>query len=519
MRSVFTAMALWIALMFPPSSAVAKTLSDAQVAQLEFEKLRFVCPLGGEKFRQAVTHPHLALESFPDGSHLGDEWIDQVIPECPANGLLILPDYAATPEGQVPLEYYTYSAADLERLSNLLASADWQALQGQTRTLRGYWLAAQLSLRAKTRWELLLHASWGAENGTQRRTALEWLVRDGPGLIEEVFARDPEQDIWARERIANAYRELGRFDVAAAMSGRDAALVPVSDEGVSPELADDPIRLALGARDDDRFAIDLLSDDMAGRVCNLPAFAEYRGPHAAERCAARERRAQVRQAISDEAFELHQNTAALDTECAGVAEGDRRPALALACDYRQSDRDRAEGGRLLAQDTGMVAEACWAGPAKVPTITAMDMACAGYRRAIGGAVIHLLVRDARAYDILCEQKPVTYEEYDEVNLACTRAADSLADIGALELWKDLPALRRYCAKTDLEQRSRAGITACVWTEFYNEKNPPGTYALEYLDGPMFYDALTEHAVPYAQKLVEKLIAERGGRRLPGPGPP
>lgn len=190
----------------------------------------------------------------------------------------------------------------------------------------------------------------------------------------------------------------------------------------------------------------------------------------------------------------------------------RRPALAQACGFRQSDLNQAEADRMLKQETDMVAEACWVGPTKVPTMTAMDMARAGYRRVMGGAVQHLLVRDARAYEVLCEQKPVSYEEDDEVNLACTQAADSLAEIGALEMWKDLPASRKYCAKTGLEQRSHAGITACVWTEFHDAKNPPEEYALRYLNGPLFYDTLSQHAVPYARKLVEKLIAERGGRR-------
>lgn len=511
MRSVITAMALGLALIFPPSHAIAKTLSDQQVAQWEFEKLRFICPLGGETFKQAVTHPHFPLESFPDGGHPGDEWIDQVIPECPGNGLPILPDYAATPEGQVQPQYYAYSAADLERLLGLLASADWQALQGQTRTLRGYWLATQLGLPVKARWELLLHASWGAENREQRRTALEWLVRDGAGLIDAVFAGKAGEEIWADERIANAYRELGRFEEAAAALGApQSEFLRADGDGALPE-AGDPMRLALVARDDDRFAIDLLSDGMAGRVCNLAEFAEYRGPHAAERCAAREERARIRQAVSEEAFELSQNAVALDAECARVAAGDRRPALAQACRYRESDLRQAEADRMLELQTGKVAETCWVGPTKVPTMTAMEMACAGYRRAMGAVVQHLLVRDARAYELLCQQKPVTYEEDDEVNLACTQAADRLADIGALAMWKDLPALHRYCAKTGLEQRSRAGITACVWTQFHDAKNPPEAYALEYLNGPMFFDALSEHAVPYARKVVEKLIVERGGR--------
>lgn len=508
MRSVLIAAGLCIGLILAPPHAGARTLSDRQIAQWELEKVRFTCPLGGETFRQAVTHPHFPLDGFPDGSHIGDEWIDQVIPECPGNGLLILPDYAATPEGQIPPAYYSYSPADLERLPGLLASAEWQALKGQTRNLRAYWLATQVNLPAKSRWELLLQASWGAETVEQRRTALEWLLRDGPSLIEPTFPDETEAS-WARDRIFNAARELGRFELAAALSGRKDALEDATD-AASQAFGDDPISLALSARDDDRYAIDLLSDGMASRVCNLADFAAYRGPHAAERCAAHDRRAQIREAMSAEAFELTQDTAALDASCAETPQSSRRPALALACGYRESDLAQAEAERMLELQTEMVAEACWAGPAKVPTATAMDMACSRYRNAMGGVMEHLLVRDPRAFAILCEQKPVSYEEDDAVNLACTQAADSLADIGALEMWKDLPALRRYCAKTGLEQRSRAGIVACVWTEFHNAKNPPDEYALEYLNGPLFFDALSEHAVPYARKLVDKLVAERSG---------
>lgn len=469
MRFAPTVMAFGIALSLVPAPTTAKTLSAAQVAQWEFEERLFTCPLGGETFKQAVSHPHLVLESFPDGSHPGDEWIDQLIPECPENGLLILPDYTATPEGQSPPEYLAYSATDLSRLPGLLTSADWLALEGQTRTLRGYWLATQLRRPVKDRWELLLYAGWGAENADQRRTALEWLVRDGPGLIEAVFAGEEDERFWASERIVNALRELGRFDEAMAMLGGE--FLPAGDDAAGAE-ADVPMLLALAARDDDRFAIDLLSDNMAGRVCNLPDYAPYRGPHAAERCAARDERARIREAVFEESFALGQDAAKLDVQCAAVAEADRRPALKQACSFRQSDLTQAEGERLLAQDTDTVAEACWANPGKDFTMTAMAVACNRYRSAMGGVVHHIVVRDARAYAILCAQQPVNYEEDDEVNLACTRAGETLAEIGALELWKDLPALRRFCANTDLEQRGRAGITACVWTEFTTGRRRP-----------------------------------------------
>lgn len=508
MRFLAATAALGLAVSGWSSALAAKTLSEAQVAQWDFERRAFTCPLGGEPFRQAVSHPHLPLESFPDGSHPGDEWIDQIIPECPGNGLLILPDYTATPEGQSEPAYYTYSAADLERLPGLVASADWLALERQTRTLRAYWLATRLGRPAADRWRLLLHASWGAENADQRSTALEWLVRDGPGLIAEAFADRDADGMWAGERIINATRELGRFDEAMAMLGGE---LPQAHDADVWEEADDPMRLAVTARDDDRFAIDLLSDDMAGRVCNLADYARYRGPNAAERCAARDERDRVREAVFQEALVLGRDTATLDAQCAAVSAPDRRPALRQACSFRQSGLTQAEGERLLVEETDRVAEACWAGSGLDDSMTAMATACNRYRNAIGAVMLHVLVRDSRAYEVLCQQQPVSYEENDQVSLACTRAQDTLAEIGAQELWKDLPALRRFCKRTELEQRDRAGIVACVWTEFHDAENPPEAYAREYRDGPMFYDSLTEHAVPYARKLAEKLIADRGGR--------
>ena len=125
--------------------AKARVLTVQQARQWDFPVLRFTCPLGGDSFRQPVAFPHFPLETFPDGSHMGDEWVDTQIPECPENGLLLLPDIAASEaqegnreEGAPLLVYHTYTADELARLPALLASPEWQALAGQTRSLRAF---------------------------------------------------------------------------------------------------------------------------------------------------------------------------------------------------------------------------------------------------------------------------------------------------------------------------------------------------------------------------------------------
>src|SRR3569623_2500113 len=61
-----------------------------------FDVRHFTCPLGGKTFDQDVGYNAFPLITLPDGSWLGDNLIDAQIPICPDNGLVLLPDYAAT---------------------------------------------------------------------------------------------------------------------------------------------------------------------------------------------------------------------------------------------------------------------------------------------------------------------------------------------------------------------------------------------------------------------------------------
>lgn len=497
-----------------PGPAMADVLTEEQARRAELELRTFTCPLDGKAFRQTVQFPHFPLVTLPDGSHLGDQWVEMELPECPGNGLLILPDYGAGEAEDGGLTYYTYTEQDLARLPALLASPQWQALAGQTRQLRAYWLATELGRPALDRFSLLLAAPWGAgASAERRRTAQEWLVRDMPGLIDEL-ASDPERGGSARLYVINALRELGRFDEALAML--DAAPPGVAmpedpDAMFGPGEYDGPMRAVIEARDDDRYPIGLLTNNFAGRLCNGgPEYEDMRGPNAGRACAARQARMDADEEVFQQSLKLSEDDAKLDGACAATPAGSREAALERACDHRRFELATAEADRLVEQEPAAVVAACSARTPGRP-ITGMDFACIHYRTSLGGVVERILIRDDAAYAALCEPQPWPYEDDEEAYLACSGADKKRAELGALQLWKDLPALRHYCDSTELEGRTHAQITACVWLEFHDEDDPPTDYVTEEATGPLFYDELSRLAVPHAQELVAALMRKGGVR--------
>jgi hypothetical protein len=273
------------------ASASARTLDNAQVKQLDLKLESFACPIGGKTFRQAVTYPSFPLITWPDGSQMGDEWIEMQLPECPDNHLLILPDYAKTSETE-RMTYRAYTRDELARLPALMADPEFAALSAATRQLRGYWLATRLGRPVLDRMALLTEAAWGASDEAQRRQALEMFVRDMPALIDAHFA-EPEARAGARIRLANALRELGRFDEALALLGEIekqgfAFETPVGPDAMFSEGPYLPkLRAVIEAGNSDRNPIALLESNVANRICSNPAgWPGVTGPHTATDCAA-----------------------------------------------------------------------------------------------------------------------------------------------------------------------------------------------------------------------------------------
>lgn len=263
----------------------------------KFDVREFVCPLGGAKFTQDVGYLSMPLVQFPDGSWLGDIHIDAQIPECPENGLLLIPDHGKS-SADTRISYRAFSPEQLERLPAMLRSPAFEALRPRSRHERAEWLAAQLGLPAGIRWELLVRSSWATADATERRRLVARLAAEGPQLIKE-FEPDAMATLRAWVLVANALRELGRFDEARARI--DAILAPL-DRNVGIDGPDDMRALVsmlgrmdkvIEARDDDRFPIGMSSARWAREVCGgqpLPAPYGVMTKNARAACAALEQR-------------------------------------------------------------------------------------------------------------------------------------------------------------------------------------------------------------------------------------
>lgn len=491
-----------------PGSLAAKTFDNNQARQWEFELREFTCPIGGERFRQAVTHPHMALASFPDGSHMGDEWVDQQIPECPDNRLPILPDYAASEKGSGLLAYHEYTAEELAALPALLASAEWQALLGQTRTLRAYWLAKQIGRPAFDRFELLLHASWGAEDDAQRRTALEWQVADLPTLIDELGS-DDERSAFARYHVVNALRELGRFEEALAL------LEAIESETPGVRMATDPdamfaspafagpMRAVIAARDDDRYAIGLLNDDMASRICNTPMFARYRGANADRSCAAREAALAREQEERDAVYALLDDRPSLEARCDDTPAAARDETLAEACRRARHDREWAVGNAMADEQPVETAAQCEATQGEERE-TRLASACVSYEVYRDYALADQLDAEAAFFDTICDVR--TQVGTGPFATACSEASRRRDNRQAIALWRDQSALRAICKDKQAQEDSYDGRhMACDALE--RGDRDPWWFESEPDESSDPHPLMTA-AMPYARQMILAEVARR-----------
>lgn len=503
----------------------ARVLTAEQAQRMDIPVLTFTCPLGGATFRQPVGFPHFPLETFPDGSHMGDEWVDTQIPECPGNGLLLLPDIAASEarnakrEEDAPLLiYHTYTATELARLPALLASPEWQALAGQTRSLRAFWLATWLDRPADDRLQLLEWAGWGSDTADQHTTALTAIVDHMPGVIDQLPLPDDGRGAmvrgFRRYQVVNALRELGRFDEALALlEAVETATpgVPMAEDPdaiYGPSGQAEPMRRAIAARDSDRFAIDLLGDDMAGRVCGDDSrYAHYRGASTQARCTAREQRFAAEQAQSDAVYALLDDRAALAPRCTAPLGSDA--VLIEACRRMQFDIDWQAGGELFETDPAAAFAQCEATPEEQRS-TQQQSACTAYDIYLPSALTDLLLANLPAYNAICDAE--TTVGYTPFGSACTEAERQLSAAQARALWADQRALRQQCRKDTWRedyafngidmacQSLEEGIREPYWMQASGEDE-------ERTDAPYLA------ALPYARQHLAAELARRAGTEI------
>lgn len=438
----------------------------AESSATGFDVRSFTCPIGGETFTQDVGYSSLVLVQFADGSWLGDTGIDAQIPECPDNGLVILPDYDAVATSQ-RMAYLAYTPAQSARLPELIASEAYRALRKRSRHERAQWLATALGMPASLRWKLLVRGSWATTDAADRMRLVKRIADEGSALVDAMDASDMEKRS-ERLLIANALRELGRFDDAQALLDAIFASLPGNAEHETPDdlsaLADYASGLhdAISHRDDDRFPIALSSSKWVDRACRRNDMPPPYGPTTANAKAACDRRARERQA-RDEAFNdamaLRESPEALDRQCASTPEGQRSPGLQEACRLAQSDRDQKAGELLALEHPDRLAADCEATPARERE-GALFFGCISYQTSLEFELATQLAADDEAYAIICADGTLPQDRAAFATMACSSAERERTDREVQALMADKARLDAICPGRSEYEGPIALMLAC-----------------------------------------------------------
>ncbi len=157
------------------------------------------CPVGGEIFQYFTTASLSTFGSRPDGKPYGSWTFPVPLPECPSNGLVLYRDFP--PE-------------EIAQLTQLVQSPEFAALREEVPYYRAQWLATRMDAdEAGLALWLLLRASWDEDNAdAQQKTRYqtEFVKRAAAYPIDQANT----DTLILRFRVANALRELGRFDEA-----------------------------------------------------------------------------------------------------------------------------------------------------------------------------------------------------------------------------------------------------------------------------------------------------------------
>lgn len=444
-----------------PAHAIAQSARG-----VEFDVREFTCPIGGAKFSQDVGYASMPLVQFADGSWLGDVDIDVQIPECPGNGVLLIPDYEH-PQPSGEFSYRDYTPEQLARLPGLLKGDEFLALRAKTRHERAQWLATQLGMPATTRFQLLVRASWTARDPAERKRLVSRIAAEGPALVDAFDAPEAER-LPSRLLLANALRELGRFDEAAARLDAIRASIP-ADAGLKDPDAVRALGSALGSmyeaiesRDDDRFPIALSSEKWVSRACNgndLPAPYGPTTPNAKAACERRQRERQARDDAFEQAMKLREDPQQLDRQCQATPADKRDAGLAQACAFAQDDRDKKTADELLLHSAGQVAADCEA-TSEQARKGPLFFACISYQTAVEGALAGLLAGDDAGYAIVCADGASPPDRAAFADLACSSAEHDRQERTIERLLADPVALDASCATNPTYEQGLTLVLAC-----------------------------------------------------------
>lgn len=159
------------------------------------------CPIGGKAFEYGATASYSIFGYRADGKPFGSWEFPLELPVCPDNGLVMFDEF--TP-------------AEVKTLTGLIAKPEYRALAAtETNYFRAWWLMKRLDRAADSTAWMLVQASWQSDDDAARKARYQTLYAEEIAKLPK--GRDEVSWLLLQGRAANALRELGRFDEAAAM--------------------------------------------------------------------------------------------------------------------------------------------------------------------------------------------------------------------------------------------------------------------------------------------------------------
>ncbi|MEZ5710246.1 MAG: hypothetical protein R3E02_12760 [Blastomonas sp.] len=163
-----------------------------------FFEQKFVCPIGGEKFKASVVGSNSTFGQRPDGKPYSPMAVIRYT-ECPSNGF--------------PIFQKDFTARDIAILTPIIASDEYQQMRtAETQRFRVWYLKKAIGASAADQASALMVAGWEADGDAALKARYQEAFVDAVAAI--IREDDPETWFWLNLRAANALRELGRFDDA-----------------------------------------------------------------------------------------------------------------------------------------------------------------------------------------------------------------------------------------------------------------------------------------------------------------
>jgi hypothetical protein len=418
---------------------------------------KFTCTIGGEAFEQNISWMGYPLEARPDGGALGSEFTDMMIPECPGNGLVMVPKHDGSADD--PAAFAAYSAEEIAKLPVLIASAEYQAMRKEARYYRLYWIGKKLDRPLAQQLHLLQHISYITGPAEQEKRYLEFFISEVDGLSGHSDFR-METALRYRYFTANALRRLGRFDEARSrLAELEKSVMHVSAERLIKEpqnphfydgAGDDDYSLdfigqsqlkAIAAGDTDRYPVSMMSNKLANIICN-DADDSYPPATAMTIRACAQRKIDQAQEEKDraEAERLQETPEKLMDICKETPVVKRNIALADACEWldqqpmaaAHADKQR-EAERLL-KNTKALDARCKdvVIPSRYASArTALGEACQQraevLREENGRAIAAKMRREPAEFERLCKDEAYDMHAEDPVERACYEIDDERDD--------------------------------------------------------------------------------------------